>query len=256
MLTFACAAVNGAGNWLLTTRLKGSVCGPIMPVTYNVPMCLCIFLSEDMIEGCLESIRPFWISQELVAWPWCNLVASQRRPYCPSVKSHAPVGLVSWQWDTVDWAYVLCDSRSQITSLWTAILAWGKTRSRREPNLDCRGADRPGWYDALQKGLHKGCGMGRRIVMMKLICSLGHCECDGHTVHKLSQQHLTASWLSPRESDCSWMHCKVSSDWLPSYIKATWLVLEIFKMDGYFLDSPGVSDVRSILFFFAIKPGT
>jgi len=26
--------------------------------------------------------------------------------------------------------------------------------------------------------------MGRHIVMMKLIYSLGHCECDGHTVHK------------------------------------------------------------------------
>jgi len=30
--------------------------------------------------------------------------------------------------------------------------------------------------------------MGSRIIMMKLICSLGHCERDGHTVHKLSQQ--------------------------------------------------------------------
>jgi hypothetical protein len=30
------------------------------------------------------------------------------------------------------------------------------------------------------------------------------------------------------------MHSKVSSDWLPSYIKATQSVLEIFKMAGYF----------------------
>jgi len=43
--------------------------------------------------------------------------------------------------------------------------------------------------------------MGRRIVLMKLICSLGRCECDGHTVHKLSQRRLTADWLAPRESD-------------------------------------------------------
>jgi len=56
-------------------------------------------------KGCLESIRPFWISGELVAWPWCNLAASQRRPYCPFVNSHSPVGLVSWQWDAVDWAW-------------------------------------------------------------------------------------------------------------------------------------------------------
>jgi hypothetical protein len=34
--------------------------------------------------------------------------------------------------------------------------------------------------------------MGRRVVVMKLICSLGHFEWDGHTVHKLSQQHLAA----------------------------------------------------------------
>jgi len=80
--------------------------------------------------------------------------------------------------------------------------------------------------------------MGRRIVVMKLICSLGHCECDGHTVHKLSQWRLTADWLAPQESDCSRMHSKVSSDWLPSYIKATQPVFEIYKMAGYLPDRP------------------
>jgi len=34
------------------------------------------------------------------------------------------------------------------------------------------------------------------------------------------------------------MHSKVSSEWLPGYIKATRLVLEIFEMAGYFPDSP------------------
>ena len=111
MLTFACAAMDGAGNCLLTTRPKGSACGPVMPATYSVPMCLCIFSPEDTYEGCLESIHPFWMSWELVMWPWCNLAASQRRPYCASVNSHSPVGLVSRQWDAVDWAYVLCDRR-------------------------------------------------------------------------------------------------------------------------------------------------
>ena len=80
--------------------------------------------------------------------------------------------------------------------------------------------------------------MGRRIVVIKLICSLGHCECDGHTVNKLSQRRLTADWLAPRENDCSRMHSKVSCGWLPSYIKATRLVLEILEMAGYFPDSP------------------
>jgi len=43
-----------------------------------------------------------------------------------------------------------------------------------------------------RKDLHENCRMGRGIVVMKLICSLGHCEWDGHTVHKLSQRRLTA----------------------------------------------------------------
>jgi len=63
------------------------------------------------------------------------------------------------------------------------------------------------------------------------------CECDGHTVHKLSQRRLTADWLAQLESDCSQVYSEVSSDWLLSYIKATPPVLEIFKMAGYFPDS-------------------
>jgi len=64
------------------------------------------------------------------------------------------------------------------------------------------------------------------------------CECDAHTVHKLSLQHLTADLPAARESDCSWTHSKVSSDWLPCYIKFTYLVLEVFKMDRYSPNSP------------------
>jgi hypothetical protein len=63
------------------------------------------------------------------------------------------------------------------------------------------------------------------------------CECDGHTIHKLSQRRLTANWLVPRQRDCSRMGSKVSFDWVPSYIKAKRPVLEIFKMAGYFTDS-------------------
>jgi len=62
-------------------------------------------------EGCPESIQPFWISREPFAWPWYNLAASRRRPYCAPVNSHSLVGLVRWQWDAIDWAYVLCDRR-------------------------------------------------------------------------------------------------------------------------------------------------
>jgi hypothetical protein len=62
-------------------------------------------------EGCPESIRTFWISRQPVAWNSCNLAANQRIPYSASVNSNSPVGLVSRQWDAVDWASVLCDCR-------------------------------------------------------------------------------------------------------------------------------------------------
>ena len=64
------------------------------------------------------------------------------------------------------------------------------------------------------------------------------CECDGYTVQKLSQWRLTANRLAPQQSECSRMHSKVSSNRLPSYIKATPPVFEIFKTAGYFPDSP------------------
>ena len=48
----------------------------------------------------------------------------------------------------------------------------------------------------LKKNLHESCRMGRRIDADSLICSLGYCECDGHTVHNLSQRRLTADWLA------------------------------------------------------------
>jgi hypothetical protein len=64
------------------------------------------------------------------------------------------------------------------------------------------------------------------------------CECGCHTIYQLSQRRLTADWLALRDSGCSRMRGKVSSDWLPSYIKVTRLVLEIFKMAGHFPDRP------------------
>ena len=86
-----------------------------------------------------------WISREPFAWPWCNSADSQRRPYSACVNSHSSVGLVSRQRDAADWA------RIQISIL-TANLALGLgggTRSRGEPNLNCRGADRHDWCDVL-----------------------------------------------------------------------------------------------------------
>jgi len=189
-------------------------------------------------EGCPESIQPFWLSREPAAWPWYNLAASQRRPYCASVNSHSPVGLVSRQWDAVDWACVLCDRRihndraSRSTSSRQCACPFYSShtgfsgKASHQPGLS--GPNSPDlapcefWFFPKLKSPLKG----RRF------------ECDGHTVLKLSQRRLTADWLIPRESDASRMHSKVYSDWLPSYIKAMRPVLEIFKMAGYFLDSP------------------
>jgi hypothetical protein len=63
-------------------------------------------------------------------------------------------------------------------------------------------------------------------------------ECDGHTVHKLSQWRLTADLPAPRESDCPKTRSMASYHCLISYIKATVPILEIFNMAGYFADSP------------------
>jgi hypothetical protein len=185
------------------------------------------------------SSQPFWISQEQVTWPWCNLAASQRRPYCASMNSYSPVGLVSRQWGTTDWACVLCDHR--IHNDWAC----------RSANLHQCGCP---FYSFVQgfcgKTLHHP---GLSVTLQPRFGSLwllvfpqgqitieseDICECNGHTVHKLSYWRLTANWLAPQESDCSRMCCKVSSDCLPSYIMATPPVLKIFKTNGYFPDRP------------------
>jgi hypothetical protein len=44
----------------------------------------------------------------------------------------------------------------------------------------------------------------------------------------------------------------VSSEWLPSYIKATRPILKIFKMVGYFLDSPRTQVSKSLFKFYII----
>jgi len=155
-------------------------------------------------------------------------------------ESHSPVGLVSRQWDTTDWACVLCDRRIHKSPHFQRRFCFGKSQKSQ-------GAKSGLWRDwqiwvmrffAQKKSLHESNIMGRPIDADSLICSFGHRECDGHRVHNLSQRHLTADWLGPRDGDCSRMRSEVSFDWLPRYIKATRPVLEIFKMAGYFPDWP------------------
>jgi hypothetical protein len=60
------------------------------------------------------------------------------------------------------------------------------------------------------------------------------CECECHTLHKLSKRRLTVGWLNTREKAWSRMCSNVCSDWLPGYIKVTLSVLELFKRACYF----------------------
>ena len=71
------------------------------------------YWSYDYIRWFLGSIRGLSgrYSSILNWWPRCNLAASHRRPYCTSMNSHSLVGLVSRQWDAVDWTYVLWELR-------------------------------------------------------------------------------------------------------------------------------------------------
>jgi len=170
------------------------------------------------------------------------MVASQRRPYCASVNSHSPVGLVSRQWDAVDWACVLWDR---------CIHNDGASRSASSRQCACPiYSSCSGFFFFGKASHHPGLSapLQPRFDSLRLLASptvkiaverKETCECDCHTVHKLSQQRLTADWLAPRK-----MHTKVSSDWLPSYIKAALPVLEIFKKDGYFPDSPRTVGIR------------
>jgi len=126
---------------------------------------------------------------------------------------------------------------SQISSLSTAILALGNTRSRREPSLAV--GVLTGLGDAMfcQKNLQESSTMGRRIEADSLICSLGHY--DMRRSHS-TQAPSTVSHcpLTNPTGECLFMDAHVSSDLLPSYIMATRPVLEIFKMAGYFPDRP------------------
>ena len=112
---------------------------------------------------------------------------------------------------------------SKISSLSEVILVLGKGRTLRVPNMDCRGAESPEWFDILPKNCLRcdawvgalswwscqspvahSCGLlnhpnsfhgGTFKLNIKsdahsLLYTLSHFECYGHTVHMLTQWHL------------------------------------------------------------------
>jgi hypothetical protein len=128
------------------------------------------------------------------------LTVSQKRPYCASVNIHCSMGLVSQQWHAVDWPYVLCDRRIHKSPHFKGrFWLWEKPEVTGCQIWAVGGLTDLGDVKLYPKNMHESCRTGRCIVVMKLICSLGHCECDGHTVHKIGQPRLTADRLALRE---------------------------------------------------------
>ena len=66
-----------------------------------------------------------------------------------------------------------------------------------------------------------------------LLYLLGHFECDGHTVHMLTQRHLPPPLTSKWSRHCSHMCLPVHSPWLPGFIA---VVCKPFSLCEQWLD--------------------
>ena len=126
-------------------------------------------------------------------------------------------------------SYFPAHQRSKISSFSKVILVLGKAKSHRVPNLCRRGAESPGWFgvsskhsawdlthkqvrcrdetanhrctqlrpsessDSFCRGMFK---LNGKFDTDSLLYWLSHLECNGHTVHMLTQQHLPPPWTS------------------------------------------------------------
>ena len=149
----------------------------------------------------------------------------------------------------------------------------GKAWSHRMPNLGCRGAESPGWFDVLLKKL---CTIGDawavslswwscqspvaiavafwiiRIVSVEECSSLMqnlmqiHC-CTCSVILNVIATQYTCSlnsiycphWLVQWSRHCSLMRIPVHSPWLPGYIDVSQTVL-VLLVAGIFLDRPHI----------------
>ena len=69
-----------------------------------------------------------------------------------------------------------------------------------------------------------------------LLYSVSHLECDGHTVHVLTQQHLLPPLTSTVKLSWFMRAGYTHEPWLPGYINVTQTVLVILTMAGLFPD--------------------
>ena len=152
------------------------------------------------------------------------------------------------------------------------IAVLGKARSYRAPNLGCRGAESPGWFDILPKNsaqdiMHEQVCFHEEAadhqlpmaVTFWIIQIVSVEECSSLTQNSVHIQRTTCSvilnvtatqhtcwlnnfycphWLAQWSRLCSHTHIPVHSPWLAGYINVTQTVLVILTMAGLFLDCP------------------
>ena len=71
-------------------------------------------------------------------------------------------------------------------------------------------------------------------------------ECDGHTVHMLTQQCLLPPLTSTVKSSLFSMRIPIHFPWLPGYIDVSQTVLVILTMAGLFSDRPRILLYKSV----------
>ena len=163
---------------------------------------------------------------------------------------------------------------SKISSLSKVILVLGKARSRRAPNLGCRGAESPGWFDVSPKHsawdmMHEQASCPNEaanhqlpiavVFWIILIASTEECSslmqhlmqihCYTRTVilNIMTTQYTCSlngiygpHWLVQWSHPCSHMHIPVLSPWLPGYTDVAQTILVILTMVGFFPNRPRI----------------
>ena len=160
------------------------------------------------------------------------------------------------------------------------IVVLGSGRSCRVPNLDCRGAELPGWFDVSQKNsaqdvVHEQahcCDKAANhqfpiaaafwiiwIVSAEecssLMQNLVETHCSTHLIilNVMATQYTCSlsgvchpHWLVQWSCHCSYMLIPVHFPWLPGYINVAQTVLTLM-MGRLFLDRPRMYSLISVL---------
>ena len=158
----------------------------------------------------------------------------------------------------------------EISSFSKVVLVLGKARSHRVPNLGCRGAEPPGWFDVLPKNCMRSdvimklpitvtnsCGLWNHWNreerssftqnLMQICCSTcsvilnamtTQCTCSLNVVY-------CPHWLVQWSHHCSRMCIPVHSPGLPGDINAAQTILVILTTAGLFLDRPRPMHIRT-----------